>query len=446
MRDLILLLGCVAMLPAAVRHVHIGVMLWAWSGFLAPADRVWGFMAAVPLNKAFAAVTVLALVFGKDARRPYLDATMGLMLALLPLGLLSASTAISDSPEVWVMFEKTVKIVLLCVVVTMAMQSRLRLHSLLLAVGLGLGLAGVWEGIAFIGSGGGHRVQGLSTLGDNNQFALAILMLLPLLLHLYRQSQGRLARLGLLGALVLSTVSVVAAFSRGGFIGLMVLALCLASASRRSLAQLALLAGLAVALVALAPPAWFERINTIGSADKDASFMERIGAWKISVLVALDYPLLGGGFHAVQAPVVWNSYRDAAEAINFPSIAAVGAAHAPHSIYLEVLSDLGFPGLFLFLALMASGLWNGRVTKRLAQGDPGLDWAGDLASVLQASILVYAVSGAALSMAYFELFYLVLAVLSVLRRMVEGGLAHDQQNLAGQQAQVKRPHREVVGE
>jgi probable O-glycosylation ligase (exosortase A-associated) len=446
MRDLVLLLGCLAMLPAAIRHVHIGVMLWAWSGFLAPADRVWGFMAVVPLNKVFAAVTVLALVFGRDAQRPYLDATMALMLVLLPLGLLSASTAISDSPEVWVMFEKTVKIVLLCFVVTMAMQSRLRLHSLLLAIAVGLGLAGVWEGMAFIASGGSHRVQGLTTLGDNNQFALAILMLLPPLFYLYRQTQGRVARLGLLGALLLSTVSVVAAFSRGGFIGLLVLALGFASASRRSLARLALLAGLAAVLLTLAPPAWFERIGTIGSANQDASFMERIGAWKISLLVALDYPLLGGGFHSVQDPEVWDRYRNAAQTMEFPSTAEIGAAHAPHSIYFEVLSDLGFPGLFLFLGLMASGLWNGRVIRRLAHGDPGLGWARDLASTLQASILVYGVSGAALSMAYFELFYLILAVLSVLRRMIEGGLAHDQKDLAGQQAQVAGPYREVVGQ
>jgi probable O-glycosylation ligase (exosortase A-associated) len=443
MRDLVLLLGCLAMLPAAIRHAHLGVMLWAWSGFLAPSDRVWGFMTAVPLNKVFAAATVLAMLFDRSTRRPCLDLTMVLMLLLLPLGLASASTSISNSPEVWIMFEKTVKVVALCVVVTMVMHTRLRLHSLLLAVGLGLGLSGVWEGMAFLASGGGHRVQGLSTLGDNNQFALAMLMLLPLLLHLYRQSAG-VARWGLLAGIVLTTVSVVAAFSRGGFIGLVVLAVGVSGASRKRYAQMAMVGVLAVAVWALAPPAWLDRIGTIGSAGQDASFNERLGAWKISMMVALDNPLLGGGFHAVQDPPVWASYVPASETFDFLFTGAVGPqSHAPHSIYFEVLSDLGFPGLVLFLSLMASGLWNGQVVKRACRGRPGLSWASDMAALLQVSIMVYAVSGAALSMAYFELFYLELAVLSVLRRLA---LADHHQDLAGQRAKVERPHREVVGQ
>jgi probable O-glycosylation ligase (exosortase A-associated) len=444
MRDLGLLLGCLVLLPLALRHAHVGVALWAWSGFLAPADRLWGFMAQVPLNKMFAAATVIALLVRRDGRRPYLDLTMGLMLALVPHALLSAATAISERPEVWQMFDKLVKVVVLGFVVTWVVRTRLRLHTLLIGICLGLALSGVWEGLAFVASGGSHRVQGLSTLGDNNQFALAMLMILPLLLHLFRQSVGWPVRMGLLGTFVLTTLSVVAAFSRGGFIGLVVLGGCLIATGRRKLLHLALLGGLAAGLGAVAPEAWFERVNTIGAAGEDASFLERVGAWKMSLLVAFDHPFLGGGFHSVQDPEVWASYLPAARASDLLTTEPVeDQAHASHDVYLEVLSDLGFPGLALFLGLMVSGLRNGQVIKRLAAGRPELVWAADLALSLQMSIIVYAISGAALSMAYFELFYLLLACLSALRRMVGVEAAGDDQHLAGQQAEVERPHQQV---
>ncbi|MBI5164911.1 MAG: hypothetical protein HY985_13530, partial [Magnetospirillum sp.] len=160
MRDVALLLGCLAMLPLALRFPHIGVMLWVWTGLLAPGDYLWGFMAAVPLNKIVAAVTVVALLVAKDRRPLYADATLLLIAALLPLGLLSATQSISASPEVWVIFEKTLKVAVLCVAVTLAMTTRLRLYSLLLAIVLGLGLTAAVGGLAFIATGGAHRLRG----------------------------------------------------------------------------------------------------------------------------------------------------------------------------------------------------------------------------------------------------------------------------------------------
>jgi putative inorganic carbon (HCO3(-)) transporter len=52
-----------------------------------------------------------------------------------------------------------------------------------------------------------------------------------------------------------------------------------------------------------------------------------------------------------------------------------------------------------------------------------LAWAGDLARMLQVSIVVYMVTAAALSMAYFELIYILIALVSRCRRIVEFTLA-----------------------
>ena len=77
-----------------------------------------------------------------------------------------------------------------------------------------------------------------------------------------------------------------------------------------------------------------------------------------------------------------------------------------------MLGDTGFIGLFLFLAMLATAIIKTIQTQRLVRRDPSLEWAGELARTTQISMAVYCVSGAALSLVYFELLYIVLAVIS----------------------------------
>ena len=89
------------------------------------------------------------------------------------------------------------------------------------------------------------------------------------------------------------------------------------------------------------------------------------------------------------------------------------------SIYFEILGDTGFVGLGVFLAIMATGFNNLRVIRRLTVNRPEWAWATDLAYALRLTLVAYAVSGAALSMAYFELYYVFTTLISVLRKHVE---------------------------
>jgi O-antigen ligase len=86
--------------------------------------------------------------------------------------------------------------------------------------------------------------------------------------------------------------------------------------------------------------------------------------------------------------------------------------HNAHSIWFETLGEHGFIGLFLFVAIGASALLTcGRVRKR-TRDDPSLTWAYDLASMLQVSIIGFAVGGTFLNQASFD-YYWQLAALAV---------------------------------
>ena len=172
-------------------------------------------------------------------------------------------------------------------------------------------------------------------------------------------------------------------------------------------------------MVQVVPDSWTQRMNTIQTANQDGSFMGRVIAWKLSTLIALDHPLLGGGLHAVQSQGVWDAYVPIIGKLSFiPTDEPDIIPHAAHSIYFEVLGDTGILGLLVFLGIIASCFVTGFQIRAAARGRPDLQWAVSLASMLQLSLLSFLFTGALLSAAYHDLVFIVVALFSTVRAAV----------------------------
>jgi len=416
MRDALLLLVWVALLLYAFRQPFIGVMIWIWVALLSPTYFVYGFMYDAQLNKSIAIVTALAFLFSAGKKKIHWDANLILLILLLLQGTISYVLTQNNTgaPEV---FDKFWKACVLCVLINMTVTTRLRLHSVVLISAIALGFHGLDEGGKMLISGGGHHMQGLAGFGDNNQAAIPLLMVLPILYYLSRQSVNRWVRYACLGTVLLDVLAVMSTWSRGAFIGLGVLAVALVVLSRRRLRALVLVGAAATIVLSIGSASYFDRIDTIRTAEDDGSFMGRVLAWRVSYEIARENPLLGEGFHGVQDPKIWQRY---VYKVDIPEIyhhMELPKAKAAHSIYFEVMGDLGFLGLTLFLMLMFTGFQNSRKTLKISKRDPQLQWMYDLAVMLRLSLIVYATSGAGVSMAWFEFFYIVLTMISVLTRL-----------------------------
>jgi putative inorganic carbon (HCO3(-)) transporter len=419
MRDLLVVLGFLAMLPLALTRAFIGVVLWVWIAFLSPGQFTYGFGALIPFNKIATGATIIAFLLGKDKKQIKIDSSLCLMILFLLLGLISAIFALNESPGNWEIFDKLWKEVLLCIFIASVATTRLRIHCIIIACAAALGFHGTMVGLKFVASGGHHREGGIQSLGDNNQLALAVLMVTPIIYYLYRYSAHVYARYAWLGMSIACILGVIGTFSRGGLIGLLVIAINLVRASRQKFGIIVLVVLSVALLVAFAPETWFSRMNTIETADQDASFMGRVTAWKMSLLVALDRPFVGGGFHAIHDRAVWGRYLKDIGTFDFIPSYVDEIPHAAHSIYFEVLGDLGFIAVAVFISILLIGLLNARRIRKQTKGVPSLLWINDLATVLQLSLIVYGVSGALLSMAYFEFFYVIVTLLAALRRLAE---------------------------
>lgn len=419
MRDLLFLAVIMTMVPLTLRFPMVGVIGWAWTALLAPNDWLYSYMTAVPFNKLFAGVTVLSMLVNARQLHLHMRRELWLIIGLLAVGTMSALLSIDQGQAGWTLYTKFVKILIFAFVIAAVVRNRLDLHALLLAVALGMGFVGVSEGAFYLATAGGHKIVGNPSTGDNNQLAVALLVVLPIVLYLAGQAQVRLVRVIGYGAAALILAAIVGTFSRGGLIGLLALGLFMLAGSRRKLLGFTAMLLVGMTIYVAAPSSWFHRMDTISEAGQDNSFMGRVVAWKISTMIALDHPVFGGGFHAVQHPFAWGYYGSEMSMLDFiPTPPPTVAPHAAHSIYFETLGDLGFTGLFLFLAILVTVLLNGRAVRRLTIDRPDLFWARDLAFALQASIVVFMVAGAAVSVSYTDLLYILVTIAMELRIQV----------------------------
>ena len=259
-------------------------------------------------------------------------------------------------------------------------------------------------------TGGRSHVFGpaQSMIEDNNQLGLALVMLLPLMNYLRVTSRSTLVTKALLVAMGLTLVAIIGTYSRGALLALAVSAVVYAARTRAGVTPLVLGALLLVALPSLMPGDWFHRMSTIQSYHQDLSFEGRVEAWRTSFEIA-RLRFLGGGFSAIDLSWV-------AQVYSVPGGLTEG--RAAHSMYFEVLGDHGFMGLALYLMLIVAALFNTSIVISATRDRPEMDWAGHLARTLQISIAGYLVGGAALSMAYYDGFFILLSLSGALALLV----------------------------
>ncbi len=401
MRDIFVTLVVFGSLPLILWRPFYGIIMWTWLGYMNPHRMAWGFSTTMPFAMLVALTTLIALLISKEPKKiPWTRETVLLLLFVIWMCI---TTYFAFRPDMAVeQLDKVLKIQFMTFVTLILLTSRERIHALVWTVALSLGFYGIKGGIFTILTGGGFHVQGPpgTFIGGNNELGLALLMTIPLMRYLQVEESRQWLKLGLTGAIVLTLVAVLGTQSRGALVGLVVMGSIFVWKSPRR-ATFILLAAAAVPLVlGFMPESWWARMDTISNYEEDASAMGRIKAWKFAWQIGMSY-FTGGGFEALVA----SGMRDV------------------HSIYFEVISEQGFPGLAMFLSLLAftwlSAGWIIRHAKKHAE----LKWAENLARMLQVSGVAYCTSGIFLGMAYFDYIYLLVVLVVATRQLVASHLA-----------------------
>ena len=258
-----------------------------------------------------------------------------------------------------------------------------------------------------------------SFIANQNDVALALAMCIPFAFYLFMSSRNGsfLIRLFLLTCIALMLVALVTTQSRGGFVALSAAGFCLWWFSQRrtavaiTVSLLALLAGgLAISLL---PGDYVREIQSI-TDPSNSTRVERLRTWEVAWIMYKNNPINGVGvwnfpFHVEEyLPETswWTGFEKSLQ------------GRVTHSVYFEVISELGTIGLLVFGYLFFVLPWH--LYKRWKK-IRGLPQARDLRRNLQMALAAQAAflsGGAFISVTYYPFLPLWLAFVMVFLRDV----------------------------
>lgn len=403
MRDLILTAIVGVLLASTFRSPVIGAYLWAWLSMMNPHKLTYGFAFNMPFAQIAALVTLLMALISKQRRALPMNAVVVVLLLMLGWMGVTSFFAIAPSDQVIERIVFVGKIQLMLLVTWMLVQTPEQIRTLIWVTTLSICFYGIKGGVWTVLTGGGGRVWGPpgGLIQGNNELAIALVICIPMLYFLHQTEKRRWVKRFLVFAMITCAFSILGSQSRGALLALLMMATFLGLKSKHRVRATIGLALLVLGGIAFMPESWVQRMDTINEYKEDASAMSRIWTWKTLWNAAVDRPLVGAGFAADSLEVFVRYSPQGPEWDIF-----TGHVYVAHSIYFQMLGEHGFVGLALFLLLgLVSWVKASRVAKRAAKVPELAAWVPILMSMVQVSLVGFAIGGAFLSLAYFDFPY-----------------------------------------
>jgi putative inorganic carbon (HCO3(-)) transporter len=408
MRDIALAVIIFGSVPLILSRPWIGILMFSWVGYMNPHRMAYGFAFDMQFAAVLAVATLVGLLFDRGKKSIPINAIT--VIWVLFIIHVSITTIMAIYPtEAILQWKQVIKIQLMCFVTIMLMRSRERITALVWVIVISIGFFGVKGGIFSLSTGFNYVVWGPrgGMIEGNNELALALIMIVPLLRFLQLDATNKWVRYGLMASMALSVMSIIASYSRGAFVACTVMGMALAMQSKYKIRVIAILLVIGIVGLSFVPQQWSDRMGTIQTYEEDGSAMGRINSWYFAVELAKENPVVGGGFGSF-TPELFE--RLAPDPEDF---------HDSHSIYFGILGNQGFVGLGLFLLLgLMTLIANGRL-RRTTKNIPEFEWVYNLASMVRVSLIGYATGGLFLGLQYFDLYYHLVAITVILQLIVQ---------------------------
>ena len=269
---------------------------------------------------------------------------------------------------------------------------------------------GITKGYSYV-----TRLNNLYTY-DSNDLGVVMMMGLPLTLLLLTIERGT-KRWFLALVLIGISVTMARSGSRGGFLGFVAVAgaaLILVkgiSASRR----LSVFAAAVIALAVGAPPGYWKQMGTILSPKEDYNYSDRDGRKAVAqrgIGYMIQYPVFGLGIANFNRAECTISPKLESLRINGPV-----RCTPPHNSFLQAGSELGFPGLLIWVSLVIGGVFaplrlRSRLPKSWRRGTQSERFIYGATSFFPVAMVGFAVPAFFVSFAWIDTLYFMAALLT----------------------------------
>jgi len=264
-------------------------------------------------------------------------------------------------------------------------------------------------------------------IGDENDFCMAINMVLPFALFGIFSETGTTKKVFYLVTTCLFLASILT-YSRGGFVGLVsVMMYCWLRSSKKI--ALGVVMGILVAFAVIAAPSsYWDRVRTITSEYEDITTTgrqygtggQRIYAWKIGWRIFTENPVVGVG----QGNYPWHVGKTEEEmGVQWQKRSLAG--RAAHSLYFTLLPELGLVGTILFALMIAFSMKDLFYIRKLLKTHKDLYPLEEsrriyyLALALEGGLVGFLASSVFISTLYYPNFWILCGFILSLRRILQ---------------------------
>lgn len=401
--------------------IYLGLLLALFLEYVRPGGYL-PIINAIKLNSMIPLLVLFLTIFSKeglDNKRVFADPITKWMLLFLFLLLMSVVTADVTTYSLNILTGVLGYIFLFYIIARLATTLE-RLQGVMAVLVLSHVIVLALNPALITSPDVRSYIYGHTFLGDGNDFALSVSVILPLCVYLFLESKKRLFKLVYLGSLFLLMLGVIGTQSRGASLALVAVALYLWVMGKRKVAGLVALIVVGIGIVFYAPDAYFERMESVANYEEDGSAMGRVIAWKAALRMVEKYPLTGvsTGHFAIKLgtefrPPEWGER-------NLPWLTA-------HSMYFLIIGELGLPGITFFLVSIIGNFFrNNRLLRRASDSrQQSVQNLARLFLMINGSWIAFAVGGAFLSVAYYPHLYVLSGILVaanfILEREIAGG-------------------------
>ena len=423
MRDILLFGITGPVLIAALMRPFVGMLAYVAYSFIGPHSYTYGMARSFSHVQAIAICTLVGYFLSPERKQLPKQREVILFIALWAVFGISTIDAIMPARA----FDHLYKVskIFLMIVLAMAMiNTEERLHLFAKAIAISIGFYGLKAGLFVVLSGGVAAIEGPedSFLQSNNALGMAMAMNVPLLFYLAKVEGNKWLRWLMQLMFLLSYPAVAGTFSRGAWLGLAVATglMVLKSKSTKMKIAAALVLFLAVAVVVptITSQELQDRFSSFGKLDEDSSAQGRFWTWNFCWRVGSAYPILGGGFDYYSIETYAQFLPEFLE--KFP-----GKMWSCHNMWLTIWGELGLVGAAVWGSLLVSVLVSLHKLNRHSNIYQGSPWISAYANMIQLAFVVYMVCGTFLDIAYFEIYYFLIALVILIKERVREALEKD---------------------
>ncbi|WP_404355970.1 putative O-glycosylation ligase, exosortase A system-associated [Methylotuvimicrobium sp. KM1] len=384
MRDIVVLIFLCGCIVAAIKKPWWGVLSLAIFSYLNPHAYAWGFVRTLPVYYVLFLVVAFRAFTTKD-KQPIPKDWRIYFFIVLWLYFIFTTTQAYFQTIAWERFWFITKIYIPFYFTLVLINTREKLYYLIITIGASIGIVALKGGLFALATGFGHRVYGppATQFEGNNEFAVAMLISIPLLLIWQKQTLNPLIKKGMLFSIPIIYAASLSSWSRGALLTMVALTLTLIWHSKRKYLAIPLVLVGAFFAKDYMPQEWFGRMETIDTYQEDSSAMSRIEIWTDGWNHTLKRPFTGAGFEGW----MYVGKRDW------------------HSSYVEMFSEHGFIAFGLWLSLILGSVVSLTLLPRKTRNIEGMEWVTNYCFMVRASIICYMVGTAFLGLSYWDLIY-----------------------------------------